>query len=329
MSENPLVSLIVPMYNVGSFAAPCVRSLLSQTYKNLEILIIDDGSTDDTIDICKTEIGSDSRARVLNKSNGGLSSARNFGTRCCSGDFVMYVDGDDMLDARAVEVMVTAAIENEVDVVTAGFAKVPACPDYAMEGKTFFSIVSGEEKLRELLLLDGESGSAWGKLYSRSLLDYLEYPEGQLFEDMGVTATVFSHLNRVAESRSPLYAYVTRPNSITTQISQGPRHARDMEKTIRRVEGQVATNPRLEEAFYCFEAFCTLRVAMRLSENKFDDPREFEAYIKHARKLSGRAARSPLASKTWRGRCLLYSVSPALHNALYALYGFLTGKVIG
>lgn len=100
--DNPLVSIIVPMYNVGTFALPCVRSLLNQTYPNIEILIVDDGCTDDTIDLIEYAVGDDPRVEIHHKENGGLSSARNYGTQRCRGNYLMYVDGDDLIDPRTV-----------------------------------------------------------------------------------------------------------------------------------------------------------------------------------------------------------------------------------
>ena len=106
--DYPLVSIIVPMYNVGKFALPCVRSLLSQTYPNIEILIVDDGCTDNTIDLIEDTVGDDPRVVIHHKENGGLSSARNYGTQRCRGNYLMYVDGDDLIDPRTIELSIMA-----------------------------------------------------------------------------------------------------------------------------------------------------------------------------------------------------------------------------
>lgn len=326
-SKAPLVSIIVPMYNVGTFARPCVKSLLVQTYENVEILIVNDGSTDKTVEVIRETAGADSRIKILNKENGGLSSARNFGTDRCAGDYVMYVDGDDLIAPNAVELMVGAATEYSVEFVTASFAKVPPIENYELGADVAFSVEPGCERLRCLLLLDGESGSAWGKLYARSLVPLLKYPEGQLFEDLGVTAMICSKVDRIAVTDAPLCAYVTRPNSITTLRKQGPRHAADMDSAVAQVHETLGGE--MEKEFECFRAYCALRVAMRLDFGSFDNRETGMAYVHRAREFAKATSRSPLASRTWRLRCALFAFSPAVHNAFYALYGRLSGKVIG
>ena len=324
--KNPLVSIIVPVYNVGAFVRPCVKSLLAQTYKNIEILVVNDGSIDDTVDVVKETAGDDPRIKILDKENGGLSSARNYGTERCSGDFIMYVDGDDLIAPNAVELMVGVATEYGVEFVAASFAKVPPIESYKLDEDAVFAVESGRERLRRLLLLDGESGSACGKLYARSLVPLLKYPEGQLFEDMGVTAAICSKIDRTAVTDAPLYAYVTRPNSITTLRKQGPKHAADMDKAVARVF--EALGSEMEEEFECFRAYCTLRVAMRLDLDSFGDSAVGLAYVRRARDFAKAVSKSPLASRIWRLRCALFAFSPAAHNAMYALYGRVSGKVI-
>lgn len=325
--EGPLVSIIVPIYNVGTFALPCVRSLLGQTYQNIEILIVDDGCTDDTVGLVKGVVGDDPRVEILHKENGGLSSARNYGTQRCRGDYLMYVDGDDLIDPRTVEFMVKAASEFQVLLVAGSFVKTPLLESYEMGQTSEFKVESGAERLRKLLLLSGESGSAWGKLFARSLTPNLVFPEGQLFEDMGVIASVCSRVGEVAFSDTPFYAYVTRPGSITTFKKQGFKYARDMEKAIAAV--RQVSGGGLKGEFECFRAYCTLRVAMRVDLDSFGDKAEGRAYLRRARELAGRASRNPLASRTWRLRCALFAFSPKVHNALYALYAAVSGKAIG
>lgn len=326
-TEAPLVSIIVPMYNVGKFALPCTRSLLCQTYPNIEILIVDDGCTDGTIDLIEGVVGDDPRVEILHKENGGLSSARNYGTRRCHGDYLMYVDGDDLIDPRAVEFMVQAALRYRVSFVAGSFAKTPPLESYEMRGEPSFTLESGREHLRRFLLLDGESGSAWGKLFARSLVPFLIYPEGQLFEDMGVTSVVCSRVETIAVTDAPFYAYVTRPGSITTLKRQGPKHVRDMVAAIEAVR-QVAEGD-FEGEFECFRAYCILRVAMRVDLDAFADRTEGQAYLRYARDLARHASRSPLASRTWRLRCALFALSPKTHNVFYALYAAVSGKAIG
>lgn len=327
--KTPKVSIVVPMYNVGECAAACLRSLMGQTYKNIEILVVDDGATDNTADICVRTIADDDRVKLVHKENGGLSSARNFGLACATGDFVTFVDGDDVLDERAVGHMVALAQKTGAPLVTCEYKKIDSTENFGCQEIGEGKIVSGDELLGMLLLLNGESGSACAKLYARELFPLLAFPEGQLFEDFGVEATVFSSVDKACISGAELYGYLAREGSITTNKKYEDKHLIGMESSLSVVRALVSNKPELNEAFMCFEAFCSLRVASRLDLSKCDDKVRARAYISDARKRCRVISRSPLVSKVWRMRCRLFAFSPVLHNAVYCLYGKLTGKVFG
>lgn len=325
--NEPLVSIIVPIYNVGSFVLPCMNSLLAQTYSNIEFIIVDDGCTDNTVDLIEGVIGADARFTILHKENGGLSSARNYGTQRCHGDYLMYVDGDDLIDPRTVELMVEAAGNYLVPLVVGSFAKTPVLENYKMGQDAEFNVESGVDHLRKLLLFSGESGSACGKLFDRSLVSSLVFPEGQLFEDMGVIASICSDINRLAVSEAPFYAYVTRPGSITTFKKQGPKHVKDMDAAIEAVRQVIGCD--FQGEFECFQAYCTLRVAMKIDPVTFDDNGEAQAYLRHAQELAKNVSKNLFASSQWRIRCALFSISPKVHNVFYAIYAVISGKAVG
>lgn len=328
--KHPKVSLVVPVYNLGRFVIPCLESLVGQSYDNLEIIVVDDGCTDDTPVICRNVLKDDPRAVVLRKTNGGLSSARNYGLARATGEFAMFVDGDDLLDSRAVGHLVSLARETGAKLVTCGYRKTGSAADFADDSEVGeYQVVSGEELLKMMLLLKGESGSACAKLYARELYPLLHFPEGQLFEDFGVEARLFAKIDKACVSGAELYGYVAREGSITTARRYGDAHLKGMEASMDSVREVASQIPSLHDALSCFEAFCSLRVASRLDLEKCADKARAAAYVKHARRRCRFASRSPLASKTWRIRCALFSTSPTLHNIIYRLYGRATGEVIG
>lgn len=327
--KTPKVSIVVPMYNVGDCAAACLRSLMGQTYKNIEIVVVDDGATDDTADICVRTIADDDRVKLVHKENGGLSSARNFGLARATGDFVTFVDGDDVLDKWAVGHMVALAQKTGAPLVTCDYEKIDTTEGFECQEFGESRVVSGDELLEMMLRLNGEPGSAWGKLYSRELVPLLAFPIGQLFEDFGVEATIFAHIDKACVSGSRLYGYLARDGSITTVKRYGDKHLDGMESSLSVVRNVVNSKPALKDAFSCFEAFCSLRVASRLDVSKCVDKERAKAYIAEARKCCRIVSSNPLASKTWQMRCKLFAFSPLLHNLAYRLYGKFTGKVVG
>jgi len=133
MENTPLLSVIVPVYNVEAYVARCVESILNQTYKNLEVILVDDGATDASGAICDTFAAQDPRVRVIHKENGGLSSARNAGLETATGEYITFVDSDDWIEGDALEKLLAATLEHQVELVVGG--------RYDVDGKT------GEKRL--------------------------------------------------------------------------------------------------------------------------------------------------------------------------------------
>lgn len=327
--DLPKVSIVVPMYNVAPYARNCLTSLVEQTYGAVEIVVIDDGSNDKTYDICLSFAEKDNRVKFFSKENGGLSSARNFGLSKATGDYLTFVDGDDILDKRAIEHLVNLAQRYEVPLVTCQYKKISNLVDFGKEPFGSTMSISGDQLLKKMLLLDGESGSACAKLFSRNLLSLLVFPEGQLFEDFGVIANVFSKIDRACVSDARLYGYLTRNGSITTSKAYGDKHLDGMESSLAVVRTIVQDKPELKDSFDCFEAFCSLRVASRLDFDMLKDVERGKRYVDEARNHCRDISGSSQVSNIWRFRCTLFSISPVLHNVIYHLYGILTGKVAG
>ena len=121
--ENPLISVIIPIYQIDRYVGSCIESVMNQTYKNLEIILVDDGSEDRGAELCDLYAKKDSRIKVIHKKNGGLVSARKAGVKIATGEYVGYVDGDDWVDEKFYEIMVKSAIQYNSDLVVAGFSR--------------------------------------------------------------------------------------------------------------------------------------------------------------------------------------------------------------
>ena len=173
MEQNPLISVIVPVYNVEAWLPRCGDSILSQTYENLEILLVDDGSTDDSGLICEEYAKKDTRIRVIHKENGGLSSARNSGLDAASGEYIGFVDSDDWIEPEMYAEMLSLMLKSDAQIVCAGRYDVAGgtgektvglCPKRQEQ-------VSGEELAGRIFLWDHCDSSACDKLYRRELFD--------------------------------------------------------------------------------------------------------------------------------------------------------------
>lgn len=215
MSE--LISIIVPIYNVDKYLERCINSIINQTYKNIEIILVDDGSTDSCFDICKQYSEIDSRIIIYKKENGGLSSARNYGFRKSNGKYIIYIDSDDFVSNKYVENLYNAIDTTNSEIAISSFYLVnedgkliEKKKKETFEIKTF----SNDKALEELLLQKKFDSSAWGKIYLKKFFEKFHYPEGKLYEDLPITYKIFLESNRIAYINSFDYFYVQRENSI-------------------------------------------------------------------------------------------------------------------
>ncbi|HEM6089882.1 TPA: glycosyltransferase family 2 protein [Streptococcus suis] len=218
-----LVSIIVPIYNVEKFLPRCIESICNQTYENIEILLINDGSTDESEQICVDFMARDPRIRYFLKENGGLSDARNYGIERACGKYLAFIDSDDFVESDFILRLYDALVQQNASVAIAGFSKVD-------ENGT---ILKKEQLENEELVLTGrevckklhsEKGQvfvvAWNKLYKKELFTNLKYAKGKLHEDEYLAYQLFYEIERIAIVEECLYYYVERRESITrTQMT--------------------------------------------------------------------------------------------------------------
>lgn len=222
MENTPLLSVIVPVYNVEDYVARCVESILNQTYTNLEVILVDDGATDSSGAICDSLAAKDSRVRVIHKENGGLSSARNAGMDAATGEYMTFLDSDDWLEADGYEHLMELMKRYQVKLVCGG--------NYDVDGQTGKrtlalcpekeEVLSAEEFVGRMFLWQGFDSSACDKIYHRSLLENFRYPEGKVCEDVPVTYKIALTTDRAALSDRPFYNYYHREGSITISTAE-------------------------------------------------------------------------------------------------------------
>lgn len=218
MNREPLLSVIIPVYNVEQYLSRCVDSILAQTYQKLEVILVDDGAQDASGHICDEYAAKDSRVRVIHKKNGGLSSARNAGIDAAKGEYLAFVDSDDWIEPDAYEHMLSLMENYDAKLVCAGRYDVNGatgektvglCP--AKEER-----ITAEEMAGRIFLWDGCDSSACDKLYHRSLFAVFRYPEGKVCEDVPTTYRIVLQAEHVVMCNKPIYNYYHRPNSIST-----------------------------------------------------------------------------------------------------------------
>lgn len=216
MSDNPLVSIIIPVYNVEKYLERCVDSVLGQTYKSLEIILVDDGSTDNCGKICDTYKLSDTRISVIHKKNGGLSDARNCGMKISNGDYIFFVDSDDWIKKECIQTLIFYALEKDADVVISKYISVSDETMLQIKNKpTSAVMLTKMTALSDLLYQKKFTTSACGKLFKATVIKNVQFPVGKLFEDVETIFKIIESSERIVLLNDNLYYYFERTNSIT------------------------------------------------------------------------------------------------------------------
>ena len=256
------ISVIVPVYNVKKYLNRCIESILNQSYTNIEVIIVDDGSTDGSENICDDFILKDSRVKVFHKKNGGLSDARNFGMKHATGNYISFIDSDDYIFKDL--------LKYQLDIIKKYNADICICDPVhvfnekvTFEQPSFFKIYNSENAIEEMLYQTSFLVSAWGKLYSKRVLKDIEFPVNKLFEDSAVMYKIFEKADFIVYSNAKYYAYVHRSESITTQKFS----KRDFD--IIPIVNEIASHyydTHLQNAAISYKTAACLRILLNTSQ---------------------------------------------------------------
>ena len=252
-----LITIIVPVYNVQAYLPTCIDSLLAQTYKNLEIILVDDGSTDSCDTICDNYAKHDKRITVIHKKNSGLSAARNTGIDKANGRYVMFVDADDYMSTDAVEVLERLMRDTKVEISCALYKKVNdlsgannSTQGNANLSKLDYKVLTISEAL-SALCYSRIQHSASCKLYARELFEQVRFPDGKIAEDMATVPFLISHAAAgVVMCDRVVYYYVQRMGSIA-HSNHMALAAAEIEATYSIRAAFVETYPEIEDAVIC------------------------------------------------------------------------------
>lgn len=212
----PLISVIVPCYNVEKYLPRCINSIINQTYNNIEILLVDDGSPDQCGEICEKYAKKDKRIKVIHKNNGGLSDARNVAIDVATGEYILFIDSDDYVAVDHVEHLYSIMTKSNVDMAIEWgqtFYEGTEPPIDTLDGKKEV-ILDSEDALMNMFYQKDFDTSAWAKLYKRSLFEGIRYPKGWLYEDLPTTYRLIQRCKKVVFSNYKSYYYLLRNNSI-------------------------------------------------------------------------------------------------------------------
>lgn len=320
----PKVSIIVPVYNSERFLRACVTSILEQRYRHIEVLLIDDGSTDSSGRICDQLAAEDDRVVVVHRENGGIAAAQNVGLDVATGELVTFCDNDDLMSPRLVGRLVDILQRSDADMSCCRWSNVGASVAESVRGthaddepgtwisftrpekyyQTVFSIVLRKLLRRELHYF---SEANWGKLYKRSLFDGLRFPEGRYAQDVAVAMDLYRRMGAVASCDDELYYWLQRPDSVSHR-SRSTRYYHD----IVRAHGRCFEIAR-EDGILPARAYFGLH-ALAQEKRSIVDGEDRELYEEDRRYVAGLLATlSPLQ----RLRCAALRALRALEVQVY------------
>lgn len=248
------ISVIIPVYNVEKYIEKCVKSILNQTLKNYELILVDDGSTDNSGKICDKLACENNNINVYHKTNGGLSDARNYGVNKSSGKYITFIDSDDYVRCDYLELLYNAMEKKAADISVVHHQVVYENTDFSLSfnksEKDNIEVISGKELLKHALLGEKGSLSAWAKLYKREYVLAYPFPFGELYEDMEVLYNIYLYASRVAIVDGKAYFYLHRDKSIVhSRVTE--RHLYGVKSCIHMLQNNNQKNNGFEKYIKC------------------------------------------------------------------------------
>lgn len=304
-----LISVIIPVYNVENYLERCIDSIINQTYDNLEIILIDDGSNDNSGLICDQYAKKDNRITVIHNSNQGLSKTRNNGLDLAKGTYIAFMDSDDYIEKNFIKDTYKMIIENNVDLAITKLKvdyenKIPK-----LNQSSGYRIIDSKSALEEMLYTELYYISACGKLYKKSLFDGIKFPNNQLFEDVNTIYKLINKAKKVCCTDNEYYIYYVRKNSITTK-EFNEKQLDLIKATDEMVEDIVNIYPDLEKAGKRRKVYSRISTLCRVvSSNKINKKieKELVTYIKENKEVK-KYKRTPRRDKI-AINCILVSTN--------------------
>lgn len=252
---HKLISVIVPVYNAEQKVGQCIESILNQTYKYLELILVDDGSSDNSGLICDQYAERDNRIRVFHKNNGGQADARNFGLKECSGDYIGFVDNDDVIEPTMYETLLSNMIKNDVKISCCAYNVVTLDKVENKYSDLQTGLYQTDFFIKNMLYQNKyASGVVWNKLFDNSLIEYLIFPKGYQFEDYLATARALFKAGRIYFDNEPKYNWIQSEKSQSKKTYYvGQETSINVAQNINKFFKDENASQELIKASYYFE----------------------------------------------------------------------------
>lgn len=326
VNRNDLISIIVPVYNMEQYMERCVNSIINQTYSNLEIILVDDGSTDRSPAMCDEYALKDARIKVVHKDNGGLSDARNAGLKVATGAYIGYVDSDDWVELSMYQKLYEACIENDAQVAVCRYAK--AYQDRIERGGNGKVTAFDRDGILKVYLSDmGEYvvyNSVWSKLFAREVVDGVLFPVGQNSEDIMYTTKAFCKLDKAVYIDECLYNYVLDREGSIMNVNRTERMFRDeipfWREHIAYIRQQVSESMGDMAAYYFYRRMLSYYMDLSEYPETTDAAKKLASMMKSERREIKRVYRRAYEGRGDVVRMHMFLITPSGYMALNKMY---------
>ena len=325
----PLVSIIVPVYKVEPYLKPCLDSVVNQTYTNLEIILVDDGSPDTCPQICDEYAAKDNRIVVIHKQNGGLSEARNVGLDVCMGDYIYFLDGDDVIPSNSISSLFEIITKENAEIASSSFKEFfnkPPSEDLA-QNISYITLNSSEVLI--LLCENKTPGimSSCMKIYKRECFDDIRFPKGKLYEDARINYKIYHRCKKICYTKEPLYFYRIREGSIMAN-TKGLIY--DLDAREERCSFLIERNEIAAQ--YCLESLCWDYLIISIQPLAFFDANNYltspQEALNKFKKYAALFLKTDKGSKVNRILIKLFFLFPKLYSFLYKVSPWHLRKII-
>lgn len=278
------ISIIVPVYNVEKYLEKCINSILNQSFEDFEIIIVNDGSTDSSGEIANSLLTRDNRIKVINKENGGLSTARNAGLDVANGNYIGFIDSDDTISPQMYERLYKNIKDTDKDISMCRMLRVEKDKQYPTKDFIGKEVLSSDECLK-LLFLNKIDQSVCNKLFKKKLFQDLRFPEGKINEDFSILYRLFNRSMQIGYISKLDYIYYYRSNSITKSNISNKIFDRyyNAQESVEFVRDKEENIQKAAEYYLFYTSFCVLKeVLLSGNRRKFlKEYREIESFLKN------------------------------------------------
>lgn len=328
--NNEKISVIVPVFNMEQYLKRCMASLLNQTYQNLEIILVDDGSTDNSPKLCDEYADTDDRVKVIHKTNGGLSDARNAGLLIATGDYIGYVDSDDWIEPQMYQKMYEACKKNNAQIAVCKYANI--IQGKRIDNGTKLEKVLTRDELLKIYIAGDEQcviyNSVWSKLFLRNIVENETFPVGHNSEDIMYTTKAFCKVDKAVYIDECFYNYVLDRQGSIMNVKRGERMFRDeipfWREHISYIREYVSDEMGDLAAYHFYRRmlfyYIDLKKDIKNEKKARDYAKKLVDLLKHDRKEINRIYSQSFIAKGDYVRMKLMQISPRIYAACVKIY---------